>query len=170
MKEIILKRDGVFSVSGGILVAGDTSAYTLKIDMEEPTKNFTAMAVCQENGNYSTNFSTSGTYISCGLVNSMYSNEGFITIRFIISKNSSVLTVKEVIFRVVASNNSETLGTTEKGNIEKILTAVAEMKEAASVFSTSNTLSGLGITDAYTKSETDEKISSAITSALNTEV
>lgn len=176
MKQIALKRDGVFSVYGGVLVAGDISAYALKIDMGEPTNNFTAMAICQENGNYSTDFTASGNCISCRLLNSMYPKEGFITVRLSISKGTSVLTVKEVTFRVEAANNDSTLAENEQGNIDSILTAVAEIKAAAAntIVEKSDTLSGYGIKNAYTKSETDSKISAAIDSAigsvLNTEV
>ncbi|MDY6314753.1 MAG: hypothetical protein SPL89_06245 [Clostridia bacterium] len=161
MKEIVLKRDGAFSVSGGQLVAGDTGAYALKIDMGEPTSGFTAMAVCQENGQYSTAYETSGTAISCTLLNSMYPEPGFITVRLAVSKGDAVLTVKEVVFEVRAANNDSEIAENESSNISNILTAVSDMKEAAKgLAEKSDTLSGYGITDAYTKTEIDGKIAS----------
>lgn len=161
MKEIVLKRDGAFSVSGGELVAGDSGAYALKIDMGEPTDGFTAMAVCQENGQYSTAYETSGTAIFCTLLNSMYPEPGFITVRLAVSKGDAVLTVKEVAFEVKAANNDSEIAENESSNITNILTAVSDMKEAAKgLAEKSTTLSGYGITDAYTKTEIDGKIAS----------
>lgn len=161
MKDIVLNRDGAFSVSGGQLVAGDTGAYRLKIDMGEPTEGFTAMAVCQENGQYSAAYETSGNTVSCALLNSMYSEPGFITVRLAVSKGSAVLTVKEVAFEVKAANNDSELAETESGSISNILTAVSEMREAAEgLAEKAATLAGYGITDAYTKAEVDQKVGS----------
>lgn len=155
MKEILLKRDGAFSVTGGVLVSGDSDCYTLTIDMGEPTENFTAMAICQENGQYSAEYSQSGNKISVRLLNSMYSSEGFITVRLAVSSGGSVLTAKEVVFSVLPPNNGEVLGENEASNIDSLLATGAKLEALYD-----------RLKDAYTKPEVDN----LIVSTLNTEV
>lgn len=155
MKEILLKRDGAFSVTGGVLVSGDNSCYNITIDMGEPTDNLTAMAICQENGQYSADYSRSGNKISVRLINSMYADEGFITVRLAVSDGDSVLTAKEVVFSVLAPNNESTLATAEASNIDSLLATGAKLDALYEK-----------LKDAYTKPEVDN----LIVSTLNTGV
>ena len=130
-RDLILEKNGPFSVSGGVLVPGDVYAYRIAIDMGTDTKDMTAMAVCQETGEYSADYECAGNRIFVTLSGSMYTSEGYITVRLAVSDDLSVLTAKEIIFRVVSPNNAETLAQTEGGTISQILTAVKIAETAA---------------------------------------
>ncbi len=154
-KDILLKKSSGFSVCGGVLVPGDSGVYRLKMDMGEDASHFSAMAICQESGEYSGDYYSEGNIIYCTLLNSMYQSEGYITVRFTVSDGENLLTAKEVAFEVVCPNNQETLAVNEQSNIEKILSS-AQIAESA--------LAQIELkadkADVYTKSEIDGKISS----------
>ena len=166
MKKIIVKKDGPYSVSGGVLTAGDVNAYRILVDMGTDASNMTAMAICQENGEYSADYHTEGSMIGVTLSNSMYREEGYITVRFAVSDGDSVLTAKELVFRVVNPNNAETIAETEGGTLSDILTSVQTCKSASdNALIISNQALSLTMTKAdadevYTKDEINSKLAS----------
>ncbi len=157
MKNFIFSRDGQFSVYGGVLVAGDIEAYRIGVDMGTDTSGMSAMAVCQENGEYSGDYQALGNRIFVTLPNSMYSTPGYITMRLAIAKDDSVITAKEIRFKVVPPNNSEILAENESGTIDTILTSVTKAQATAEQLLSQIDNYALKA-DTYTKKEISDKI------------